>query len=158
MGTKFKLPKSANTYWNKLNDNSSSNIEDNVKLNFYWLCAQLGIAYDKRVALDGVELVDKFTTKLDPHSSMVRGLFLAAVWRYRKIKKKDIQDQFTKLLAADNYTKISNDGLELMDNFAGGGFQLIEERISSKNGWNYFMLKYHQLMEKAPTFEYKVSK
>jgi hypothetical protein len=156
MGTKFKLPNIANTYWNKLNDNSSNDSKDSVKLNFYWLCAQLGIVYDKRKELDGVETTDKFTAKLDPHSSMIRGLILAGIWRYREVKKNDVQDQLIKLLSADNFTKISSDGIDILDNFAAGGFQMIEKNIPSKHGWNYFMMKYHSLMQNAPSFEYSI--
>ena len=156
MGNKFKIPVNANSYWNKLNEASDKEIQDSVRLNFYWLCAQLGIAYDKRKQLDGTEMVDKFTQKLEPHSSMIRGLMLAAIWRYRETKKGEIQDQLIKLLAADNFTKISSDGIDLLDNFAAGGFQIIEDKIPSKHGWNYFMKKYHNLMQKAPSFNYSI--
>ena len=87
---------------------------------------------------------------------MIRGLMLAAIWRYRETKKGEIQDQLIKLLAADNFTKISSDGIDLLDNFAAGGFQIIEDKIPSKHGWNYFMKKYHNLMQKAPSFNYSI--
>ena len=156
MGNKFKIPINANSYWNKLNDNSPLDVQDSVRLNFYWLCAQLGIAYDKRKELDGTEMVDKFTKDLDPHSSMIKGLMLAGVWRYRQTKKNEVQEQLIKLLSADNFTKISNEGIDLLDNFAAGGYLMIEENIPSKNGWSYFMKKYHNLMQKAPVFDYSI--
>lgn len=156
MGNKFKLPKVASVYLDSLNTSSPLEIRENTKLNFYWLCAQLGIAYDERKNNEGNDLTDKFTTDLDDHSSMIKGLLLAAIWRYREVKKDDVQESFAKLLSADNNTKISSDGIDILDKFAAGGFNMIEEKIPSKNGWNYFMMKYHTIMQNAPPFEYKI--
>ena len=156
MGTKFRLRQTATNYWDKLNSAEPST-KDMVKLNFYWLCAQLGMAYDRRPGLDsGVEMVDKFTKNLEPHSPLIKGFLLAAIWRYREVKKNDIQQQFVKLLSAETLTKISSDGMDILDNFAEGGFQMIEKNIPSKNGWSYFMQKYHSLMRKAPSFNYNI--
>jgi len=160
MANRFELPIAAAAYHKKLNQSSKDEMiaeKAGGDMTFYWLCAQLGMVYNKQVKLPKNEIVDYFVKSLKPYESLIRGMLLACHFRDLKIKQDGIQDELTKILSSRE-SKLSSEGMDKMDLYAGGGFQIIQDKkIRPDDGWDNFMLWYHkEISKKTNTFSYEI--
>ena len=149
----FRFGQEAREYFDKIDKNSTSG-KFKIKLQAYWLCAQIGILYnEKGTPPEKKWLVDYFAPPLKSYEDLIRAF---AFWRHAKTKNLNPKKESEMLPALDNFfdenarTKLDKIGMNTFDKHAAGGFEIIRDRIGEETDLASFLLEYLELIENAP--------
>lgn len=147
----FLFSSEAREYFDRI-EASSTTGTFKIKLQQYWLCCQIGIKYDKKgkvPAPTGAWLVDTFASPLAEHADFIRSI---AFWRYADalgVDPEDRDDMVPQLKAffdEHKKTKLGDAGMQLMDQYAAGGFEILQERIPNPTDLSSFLIDYVELL------------
>ena len=154
----FRFCDQARAFTTKLKNNpESSNF--GVMLEFYWLCAQLGlVAYSQDQNLPkpppaGTEVTGEFTGETRNHQYLQRSFVMFRYlcdMGYEEFDSdssdpiENAMDQFLQMTG----THLTNRGLKEMDTYAQKGWDIIEEKgISRANTMSVFLTQYVELLQ-----------
>ena len=141
----FSMSKESSEYWRKMSDNPSSGKID-TQLEWYWLCAQLGLLHNKK-SKDNTGFSDvygEWVASLKPHSNIILGmLFKRYIESFPSTAEKDIPQYMQKIFTHEGSTKLTSEGFSLLDRFAEGGFQEFKKKSpTSPTKLTIFLEKY----------------
>jgi len=148
---RFSLPKEALVYYEKFNKGKWKILED--RLEFYWLCAIIGLLSSLDVgeidSFEPNELTDKFTQRLSPSADGIRTLLFYFYYMRsnNSINEKEIMKSFDEFLTVDTLTKLSDKGTKEFNERAAIGFFIIKENDPEPNKGYSFLLSYLSLLD-----------
>lgn len=145
------LGPNARLYFNELEKNSNSG-KFKILLQKYWLCAYVGMIADKKASREDNDkwVMDYFPEPLKSNQHLIRA---SAFFRYadRLGYTSDDEEDLLKGMKVffndENRTKLGNDGLDTLDEYAAGGFEIINKRIPEPNDLSTFLVDYVNLIE-----------
>lgn len=147
----FMLTSDATPYLKKLEKTPTGKIEQ--KMVFWWLCAQVGILYNKKaeVPRSSSDMTVSFVKALLPHATHIRGLLL---WRdlHRQdvnIENRDALERTIENTLGEGENKLSTKGVKSLNEYASGGFNIIKNKIKSPDNLLNFLIKYNDLLKGA---------
>lgn len=147
----FLFDLEARSYFTNLVKSSSTG-DFKIKLQQYWLCCQIGIKFDKKGKVPepkGNWLVDNFAPPLAEHADFIRSVVF---WRYADALGVDPEDredmipQLRMFFDENKQTKLGDAGMNLMDAYAAGGFEILQERIPNPTDLSSFLIDYVALL------------
>ena len=146
----FARSQEAKTYYEKLVKKSRTGKFDTY-FDFYYLCAMVGFS-EAIIASDAdvkgkKEFVRDFPTANKPHKYTLICALVGAELKRQGIDMKDrssVRAEMTTLIDENAQTKLSREGLNLLDRYAEGGFQKIFNTIGVVDELDVFMGRYYK--------------
>lgn len=141
----FRLSDEAREYFRSIDQHSSTG-KFNTTWDQYYLCFMAGVI-ERRLGEppEADPFIEKFTVDYrDQRYELLASLVSAEIdrkglpWE----DKDGIRDLMMHLLDSSTPTNLSDDGLEMMNRYAEGGFSLIRERIPKPRDLDEFLVAY----------------
>ena len=125
-----------------------------ILLQKYWLCAQIGLAFNKRKQREEGDkwVSDNIAPPLKENANLMRGLVF---FREAQAKGYNPEDEMDMLAGMKNFFtderlhKLNDNGLDVMDKYASKGFEIIQERIPNPVDLASFLVDYVDLLLEA---------
>jgi hypothetical protein len=156
----FRLSPESRIYYTRLNESSTSGRIDEM-LEWYWLCAQLGMLHNQYSdeKIDEAEFARSWTGKMKPYRNQIMAMLFNWFVNFQpegvKEDKRKVTELITEIFQTDeseNPVAISERGLQYLDRLAEGGFKLIEKRMKqSSTELHHFLVEYRKLQEEPFT-------
>lgn len=131
----FKLPKGCREYFSGIIDKA-----DEKKLStwfdIYYLCLMVGFAQakvDKDIKMESEDFNDDFPLDYQESKEYVIGLLIASEVRLRNIdimNSEELESYIKLLVGTKKKTNLTDDGEELMNQYAAYGYQYMRERLT----------------------------
>lgn len=145
------LGPNARLYFSELEKNSSSG-KFKILLQKYWLCAYVGLLADKKESREENDkwVNDYFPAPLKSNQHLIRA---SAFFRYAERLGYTANDEDELLQGMKDFfdddkgTKLGDDGLDTLDEYAAGGFAIIRSKIPEPNDLSMFLVDYVNLIE-----------
>jgi len=142
----FRLPRAARSKFFK-------DLEFDVAFDIYYLCLMVGLAGGRKQDLpnaDGVDVVDYFPGDYGKRANLIVALFLARELKSLGIEMSDrkaVQGAVAKLISTTTATRLSDEGLRVMNKYAFGGYSELIERFQERpRALEIFLPSYWRLM------------
>ena len=150
---KFMLGPSPRNYFKQLEKTSETG-KFKILLQQYWLCAQVGLAFDKKTQReDGdKELVGYIAAPLKEYDNFWRGLLFfreAGLKGYSSDNEEDMLDGMRNFFSDKRLHKLNSRGLDVIDGHAAKGFEILQKRIPKPNDLSSFLVDYVDLILEA---------
>lgn len=146
MNMGFCLTSKSKKYLKKINENSKTGKFETM-WDFYYLCLMAGFKNSKLGEETNNEEFNKdFPSQYEPNKYQLIAALVSSEIRRNGIfepKSEDIKNIMLELIDNDNSTKLSKEGLELMNGYAEGGFELIYEKIPEPTDKMEFIKEYY---------------
>ena len=124
-----------------------------LKLDLYYLCLMAGFAARRKSDVEsGTDVLDYFPQDYHSKSLIVATLIsteLAAAGI--DVSEKDaVNRTISKLVTHDTQSKLTDEGMRLMNRYASGGFEMLMERFEDRpRTIETFLRTYRSVVEKA---------
>jgi len=149
----FRLSRRARAYFTQIDDHSKTGTFDSV-WDKYYLCLMVG--FKERKLGEEPPQEDIFINEFiqdyrDQRFQIISGLVLAEAKR-QGIPLDDeikLRDLMLELLDHLSVTALTDDGHKLMNRYAEGGFQIIQERIPDPSEFDAFLRGYYEAFIKG---------
>lgn len=126
------------------------------KLQFYWLCCQVGIYHSNSCKLPSKEKIqdvhDRFPSTLKDHADQIRGIVFHSYLKNQGTtidNDKQVMDQLRLFFSDTEPSKLSSIGMKYMDELAEGGFRIIDDEIGTQVEMSIFLINYIDILKKA---------
>ncbi|BBD08434.1 hypothetical protein [Desulfovibrio ferrophilus] len=125
-------------------DNWFKNIKDQkpyfeTKFDIYYLCLMLGIASGKKSKVHGksetTEFQKNFVKTYIPVQKLIIGLMISSELKRYGIsptEKTLVQEHLASIIDPDVSTKLTDKGLNTLNEYASGGYEILAENFTSK--------------------------
>lgn len=147
----FVFPKGARGYFKAVDDLRSGLPKFDSMFDKYYLCAMVGLDA-RRLAgdedLEGDKFVDGYPGEYQAQADLIAGLLIDAELDRQRISPEDrgsIEREMIRLLNPQATTKLSDEGMRLLNRYAASGFKLIRERVLQPHTLEDFLIAYHTL-------------
>lgn len=113
----------------------------NTAFDFYYLCALAGIASSSSDAPESgwsegaKDLIERFPGDYKPSRSMIIGLLISAELNRLGIgsnEKEEVKSKLDDIIDTESPSKLSDRGVERLNEYASGGYKEIMKRMSRK--------------------------
>ena len=149
--SQMMLGPKARMYFSDLEKSSDSG-KFRILLQKYWLCAFVGLLADEKKPREENDkwVNDYFPEPLKSNQHLIRA---SAFFRYADRLGYSAEDEDDLLQGMkdffedDTRTKLGDDGLDTLDQYAAGGFELINSRIPEPSDLAMFLVDYVNLIE-----------
>lgn len=128
-----------NKFWDSIKKNNSTNSQNLFspfldKLDLFYLCLLVGLKNeikDQILNYETSDITDKWTLNLknSKASDFIIGLYLSKLTKNNDDDKAKINSQLNHVLDHNSDTKLSEDGLKELHEYAFGGYNKILERL-----------------------------
>ena len=128
-----------NRFWDSIKKNNLSNSQNlfspfSDKLDLFYICLLVGLKNEIKDQSENYELsdiTDKWTLNLKntKASDYIIGLYLSKLTKNNKDDKAKINTQLNSVLDHNSDTKLSEDGLKELHEYAFGGYNKILEEL-----------------------------
>lgn len=102
---------------------------------FYYYCSLIGMHFQKMCSEDVHlnEFSKNYTQQYYPYRHIIAGLLISTEIKRIgcKLDKENIIKQFKLLISSDSELILNSKGLNLLDRYAEGGFQILSEKYPS---------------------------
>ena len=151
--SQFMLGPSPRNYFNEL-EKSSETGKFKILLQKYWLCAQVGMAFNLRKQREEGDkwVADNIAPPLKENAHFLRGLLFfreAETKGYSSDDEKDMLDGMKSFFSDERQHKLNDNGLDVIDRYASKGFEIIQERIPNPTDLSSFLVDYVNLILEA---------
>jgi hypothetical protein len=141
----------ARTYFSELEKTSSSG-KFRILLQKYWLCAFVGLLADKKASREENDkwVNDYFPEPLKSNQHLIRAsafFRFADRLEYTADDEDDLLEGMKFFFDDEKLAKLGEDGLDTLDEFAAGGFEIINNKIPEPNDLALFLVDYVNLIE-----------
>ena len=141
----------ARLYFKELEKNSSSG-KFKILLQKYWLCAYVGMLADEKASREENDkwVTPNFPEPLKSNQHLIRA---SAFFRYAdrlgytSDDEDDLLQGMKDFFDDENRSKLGDEGLDTLDEYAAGGFEIIKKRIPEPNDLSTFLVDYVNLIE-----------
>lgn len=142
----FRLGQAARSYFRKLEDNSRTGKFETM-MDQYYLCLMAGLReprLGKEPAADQ-EFIGEFPQDYNPHRFQILAALVSAEIRRAAIDPTDekaVRKLMLDLLNPTASTSLSPLGSQLLNRYAEGGFEILQEAIPDPRELDQFLIKY----------------
>ncbi len=118
----------------------------------FYLCLMLGLAGNRKSssASRSTEFVDYFIGPYKGRARLLIGLTILAQLRNLGVtlhEKEEVTAQISKLIATDHSTSLSSAGMDIFNDYASGGYDILIERFpSAPHHAEEFLIRYAELL------------
>lgn len=152
----FKLPKEAREYFKLIEDADSQSLKFAVKFDMYYLCLMVGLNNRKLATEDKVE-TEAFITYYPEgfygdKSLPIAGLLIDAEMERKAIEPSDrtsIEALILELIDHQKTTKLSDKGIERLNQYAARGMEIIRDNIPKTRELETFLVHYYKLLNQG---------
>ena len=147
----FVYPKGARSFFKAVERVAAGQTHFSTMFDSYYLCLMVGLDQRTLAAPDDLEkdkFVEGYPTEHQAHSDLIAGLLVDAELDRRGIAAEDrrsIEALMVELLDPQSPTKLSEDGMKLLNRYAAHGFEVIRESTPPPHAVEDFLLAYHRL-------------
>lgn len=146
----FRLANTAKQWFRHLKGKPGTDID----FDFFYFCFIAGIATGKKDPLpnaETTEIIQHFPKDYLAQRNLIIALFLKAELKDMGIdleERKALNKQLSVLLDPNNVTKLSDEGLKLLNHYSHGGFLKIQERFPDEpRNLDAFLISYYEFLE-----------
>jgi len=150
----FQLPRESRDYFKLLVKRSDGGARFDTLFDQYYFCLMIGLSKKELSAESDVEsdkFVDGYPSDYQSHADVIAGLLINAELFRKGIEKNDrssIEKEMLRLLDQNSPTRLSEEGIRLLNLYAGTGFRVIREAITPPQNLEEFLVLYHRLWPK----------
>lgn len=147
----FRLHKQAPSFFRNLLPGGGSGLRFDTQFDAYFHCLMCGLDR-RRLGADaevGEEFVRDYVQSYQPHAELIAGLLVDAELFRINIKLDDVKGverKMVELLEPASATRLSSEGLALLNRYAAGGFNVVSDAFAmAPQGLEDFLVTYHRL-------------
>ncbi len=138
----FRMHKRAAAWTKGLKPSSSQPIK--TMLDFYYLFLLVGLAKNRREPFEGKEFMKEWASDLREYKDMYVGLLLVmdfhnSGFEVNKETKEIVKNRLSEAIDSGSSTHLTNNAMELMNEYAYGGYLVIEEKIGKQSSQVHFL-------------------
>ncbi|WP_461451637.1 hypothetical protein [Mucilaginibacter sp.] len=145
----FRISNTARHWFRHLKGKPGTEID----FDFFYFCFIAGIATEKKDPLpnsETTELIQNFPKDYAPQRNLIIALFLKAELKDMGIdlnERKALNKELSGLLDPNTVTRLSDEGLKLLNYYSHGGFLKIQERIPEEpRNLDAFLISYYEFL------------
>lgn len=148
----FKLPKDTREYFKSINDRTDDGIKLKYLFDQYYLCLVAGLIQGKIGSTDKLEsgdFVDYYVELYEDVNDIIAGLLIDAEMRRRDIIEGDknrIENLILDIIDQHSKTRLNDKGINLLNQYAVTGMELIRENIARTSELETFLIHYYNLL------------
>lgn len=152
----FKMVKEAERYYKMVDERRDGGAKYKFKFDFYYLCLMAGLNFRTRGDSQQKEELQKAEPFVNYYielyrdkADLIAGLLIDAEMDRKGIEPEDkngIQKLMLTLIDHMSNTKLSTAGIELLNLYSVGGFNLLKDAIPATSELEVFLVRYHQFM------------
>lgn len=126
-----------------------------VMFDVYYLCLMMGLHHRRQGHQDQISkqpFIDYYPEVYRDKSDLIAGLLIDAEMEKKGIQptdRKSVEKLMLQLIDHMSVTKLSNYGMKLLNLYAAGGINHINENITNTQELEIFLIKYYQLLNKT---------
>lgn len=150
--TGFQAPKDSRDYFRHLlkrSDGGGARLD--TLFDQYYLCLMVGL--DRRVLgrddeLESDRFIERYPSDYQNQADVIAGLLINAELHRKDIHKEDrstIEREMLTLLDHQSSTRLSDEGMQLLNRYAAAGFKAIRDEILPPQSLEEFLVFYHAL-------------
>lgn len=145
----FQLPKESRDYFRHLLRRSNDAARFDTFFDFYYLCLIVGLdrqAIAKDSDLESEKFVERYPSDYQNQADVIAGLLISAELCRKDIEKDNrssIEKEILRLLDHQSSTRLSEEGMRLLNLYSAWGFKVIRERIVPPQTLEEFLALYH---------------
>ena len=136
----FRMREDCKTWFKNITKTGSGKPGLTLDFDAYFICMLLGLATGRRSSPTDhgkkmSDLIERFPEAYRSQQRLVAGLLIWAELARRGIdikEKQGVQDVVVELLSSQNFTGLSNEGINLLDKYASGGFDVLTDKYEQK--------------------------
>jgi hypothetical protein len=133
----FQLPKDSREYFKQVIKRADGGARFDTLFDQYYFCLMIGL--DRKVLSPEDELepdrfIERYPGDYQPQADIVAGLLINAELERKGIEKDDrtsIEQEMLRVLDHQSPSRLSDEGMRLLNLYAAYGFKVIREEISS---------------------------
>ena len=146
----FMLGPSARLYFENLEKSSTSG-KFSILLQKYWLCAQLGMVHGRKGNDDGNRkaIIANIAPPLAEHAQNIRAAAFYQHCADFALNPKDEEEMLSTMKSffdQERPHKLGQMALRMLDDYAEGGFQILQEKIPRPTDLADFLVDYVELI------------
>ena len=147
----FQLPKESRDYFKHLLKRSDGGARFDTLFDQYYFCLMVGLNRKGLAADSDIEpdkFVEGYPSDYQNQADVIAGLLINAELSRKSIEKDDrssIEQEMLRILDQNSPTRLSEEGMRLLNLYAATGFKVIREGITPPQNLEEFLVLYHGL-------------
>jgi hypothetical protein len=126
-----------------------------VMFDVYYLCLMMGLFHRRQGSQEQISkpiFIDYYPEVYRDKSDLIAGLLIDAEMERKGIRDTDrssVEKLMLNLIDHMSITKLSSQGMRILNLYAAGGINYIHENITNTQELEVFLIKYYQLLNNA---------
>lgn len=151
MSTGFILSDNAKNWFRNYPEKSKAKFFE-----YYYYCLLSGLAYQKKAELEqgSSVFIDYFPEDFSRESKLIVGLLISCEMKASAVSpsnRKEMHSLVTRIIAHDNSTGLTAEGISLLNQYAAGGYiELVSRMSDAPNSFDTFLKEFRDHLEEAP--------
>jgi hypothetical protein len=147
------FPRNARPYFKLVDDAKAGAPRFDSMFDKYYLCLMVGLDARRLGAdedLEADKFYDAYPVEYQGQADLIAGLLIDAELDRQGISSEDrsaIERQMLILLNPQSPTKLSDEGVKLLNRYAAAGFKIIRDQVIIPNSLEDFLIAYRDLWE-----------
>lgn len=153
----FKLPKESRDYFKYLVKRGDGGARFDMLFDQYYFCLMIGLNRKTLLSDEHLEpdrFIDAYPGDYQPQADLIAGLLISAELERKGIEKDDrasIEQEMLLVLDHQSPTRLSEQGMKILNQYAAYGFSVIREQILLPQSLEEFLVLYHNLWNPTDT-------
>lgn len=149
----FFFPKGARGYFKLIDTLPTGRPKFGLMFDKFYLCLIVGLDARELGLEDELEddrFIEGYPNEYQNQAELIAGLLIDAEMDRRRISSEDrvsIERLMIDLLDPQSGTRLSAEGLKLLNRYAAHGFSMIRDRIAQPDTLENFLVGYYQLLQ-----------
>jgi len=147
----FQLPKESRDYFKHVLKRSDGGARFDTLFDQYYFCLMIGLDRKALASEDDLEpdrFIERYPGDYQPQADIIAGLLINAELARKGIEKDDrasIEQEMLRILDSQSPSRLSDDGMKLLNLYAAYGFKAIREEITPPQSLEEFLVWYERL-------------
>lgn len=147
----FQLPKESREYFKHLFKRSDGGARFDTLFDQYYFCLMVGLnrkTLGEEAGMEADKFVEGYPSDYQNQADIIAGLLINAELFRKGIEKDDrssIEREMLRILDDHSPTRLSEEGMRLLNLYAVEGFKAIREGITPPQNLEEFLVLYHRL-------------
>lgn len=145
----FVFPRNARAYFRPVDEGRAGAARFDSMFDQFYLCLMLGLDARRLAAEEDLEpdkFYDAYPKEFQSQADLIAGLLVDAELHRQGIGAEDaasIEREMVRLLNHQSPVRLSDEGIRLLNRYAGAGFKMIREQIETPHNLEDFLIAYH---------------
>jgi hypothetical protein len=147
----FKLPRDCRDYFKQLFKRGDGGARFDTLFDQYYFCLMVGLDRKSLLPEENLEpdrFIDAYPGDYQSQADVVAGLLISAELVRKGIERDDrgsIEQEMLRILDHKSPTRLSEDGMKLLNQYAAYGFSVLRQEILPPQSLEEFLVMYHNL-------------